>query len=79
MNPIDAIFEHGIFRPLQPVGLDEGTQVEVFVRSAPASVKFADRAVLPDFAKLQPHSGDTTLHISADRDNDNSTTVDCLS
>lgn len=68
MNPIDAIFEHGIFRPLTPVGLDEGTRVEVFVRYAPAGVKFAHRAVLSEFAEMQPRAGDTTQHISADRD-----------
>ena len=68
---IDAVFEHGVFRPLKPVGLDEGTQVEVTVRAAPAGMRFVNRVVLPEFAELQPLAGDTTRQISADRDGAN--------
>lgn len=65
---IDAVFEHGVFRPLIPVGFDEGTQVEVIVRSAPVGMRFANRVVLPEFAELRTFVGDTTQQISADRD-----------
>lgn len=68
---IDAVFEHGVFRPLTPVGFDEGTPVEVIVRAAPTVMRFADRVVLPEFAELRPLAGDTTRHISADRDGAN--------
>ena len=68
---IDAVFEHGVFRPLKPVGIDEGTRVEVTVRAAPAGTRFADRVLLPEFAELQPIAGDTTRQISADRDGAN--------
>ena len=37
-HPISAIFDAGVFRPLEPVDLAEGTQVQVQVpRSAEAS------------------------------------------
>lgn len=65
---IEAVFENGVFRPLIPVALDEGTQVEVTVRTAPAEMNFADRVLLPEFAELRPLAGDTTQQISADRD-----------
>ncbi len=66
---IDAVFEHGVFRPLTPVGFEEGTQVEVIVRAAPAGMRFANRVVLPEFAELRTFVGDTTQQISADRNN----------
>lgn len=65
---IDAVFEHGVFRPLKPVGCDEGTRVEVIVRTAPPAMRFANRVLLPEFAELRPLAGDTTRQISADRD-----------
>ena len=68
---IDAVFEHGVFRPLKPVGFDEGTQVEVIVRAVPTGLRFANRVVLPEFAELRPLVGDTTQQISADRDGAN--------
>lgn len=68
---IDAVFEHGVFRPLMPVGFDEGTPAEVIVRAVPSGTRFADRVVLPEFADLQPLAGDTTQQISADRDGTN--------
>lgn len=66
---VDAVFEQGVFRPLTPVGFEEAAQVELTVGAVPAaSRRFADRVVLPEFAQLQPRAGDTTRHISADRD-----------
>ena len=35
---IDAIYENGIFRPLSPVDLPEGTRVRVETAAAPADV-----------------------------------------
>lgn len=64
---IDAIFEQGVFRPLKPVGFDEGTQAVVTVCAATVGKRFADRVVLPEFSVLRSIAGDTTRQISADR------------
>jgi predicted DNA-binding antitoxin AbrB/MazE fold protein len=65
---IDAVFANGVFRPLIPVELDEGTPVQVTVRTVSAGGRFADRVMLQEFAELRPLAGDTTQQISADRD-----------
>ena len=65
---VDAVFEHGVIRPLKPIGLAEGTQVEVTVRTTATGIRFADRVLLPEFAALGPVSGDSTADVSADRD-----------
>jgi predicted DNA-binding antitoxin AbrB/MazE fold protein len=33
----DAIYEHGVFRPLEPVSLPDQTRVHLHVRAEPAS------------------------------------------
>jgi len=38
MSAIPAVFEHGIFRPLQPVELPEGTRVQIEVSAAQAPI-----------------------------------------
>lgn len=65
---IEAFFEQGMFRPLTPVEFDEGVRLEMTVRRVQAGRRFADRVLLPEFAALPPLAGDTTEHISADRD-----------
>jgi len=66
-TPIEAVFEHGVFRPLVPVDFDEGVRAEVTVHALPGGTRFADRRVLPEFAALAPLAGDSTGQISADR------------
>ena len=47
MTAIEAVYENGVFRPLQPVPLPEGARVEVFAsvsaRSRPAPHARRDR------------------------------------
>ncbi|HUQ69944.1 MAG TPA: antitoxin family protein [Planctomycetaceae bacterium] len=37
MNAIPAVFENGIFRPVDPIDIPEGTRVDVVVPAIPAS------------------------------------------
>lgn len=34
MSPIDAIYRHGVFEPLQPVNLQEGQRVRLSIEPA---------------------------------------------
>lgn len=36
MEPIEAIYEHGVFRPVQPVVLPESSRVQLQIVSKPA-------------------------------------------
>jgi hypothetical protein len=49
MDSIPAIFDAGVFRPLEPVDLADGTRAEVIPLSptAPASVSLAEAAQPP--------------------------------
>jgi predicted DNA-binding antitoxin AbrB/MazE fold protein len=42
---IAAKYEHGVFKPLQPVKMDEGTMVEVHVLSSAARLAEKSRSV----------------------------------
>ncbi|MGD9633290.1 MAG: antitoxin AF2212-like protein [Pirellulales bacterium] len=49
-EPIDAIFDHGVFRPLVPPALPDQARVRLTVQPAPAEV-----AAAADFeAELEP-------------------------
>jgi predicted DNA-binding antitoxin AbrB/MazE fold protein len=65
---IEAVFENGVFRPLIPVVLDDGTPAAVTVHTVPVGSRFADRVLLPEFAQLRHMGGDSSCQISLDRD-----------
>lgn len=47
---VDAIFDHGVFRPLQPVSFPEGTRVHLSVSQAPESESKSHRLMSPRLA-----------------------------
>ena len=68
MNPtISAIFENGIFRPLQPVDLDNGEEVEVILVKRTESNASDARAVINRIAEL-PLEGASDQFSGSDHD-----------
>lgn len=64
---VTAIFENGIIRPLQPVDLDNGEEVEVILlkKGEPSPVEAS--TILSDIADL-PLEGDSDAFSGADHD-----------
>lgn len=57
-HTIPAIFENGVFRPLQKVELDNGEAVEVILLDRTDKTPKRSREILTDIANL-PMEGDT--------------------
>jgi predicted DNA-binding antitoxin AbrB/MazE fold protein len=54
-----AAYEHGVLRPTVPVSLAEGTQVEVFIISKPATPDHRTPAeILAEIAAMPTSGGD---------------------
>ena len=49
---IQAIFDSGVFRPLEPVELAEGTQVEVQIPQAPVPAELSPEEVARQHAAI---------------------------
>jgi predicted DNA-binding antitoxin AbrB/MazE fold protein len=59
---VDAIFDHGVFRPLQPVSYPEGARVHLSVTQMPESGGRVDRLMSPKLANPE-QSTDFVLEI----------------
>lgn len=57
-HTIPAIFENGVFRPLQKVELDNGEEVEVILLDRTDTTPKRSREILTEIANL-PMEGDT--------------------
>ena len=60
MNRIQAIYENGVFRPIQKVDLEEGEKVEITIKMADETDPAAD------FSDIAVDSGITDLAINID-------------
>ena len=47
MNAVEAIYEKGVFRPIQKVDLEEGEKVEIVIKTKP---KKDSAEMIPDLA-----------------------------
>ena len=56
MSPIRAVFEGGLFRPLEPVDLPEGTRVEVVTSSQTRGMSAMDEVHSSDRPDLADES-----------------------
>ena len=66
---VEAIFEHGVFRPLEPVALDEGQKVVLSVETVtPAGDRSVDLAAWREvFAGLSAEEVDEVERLALDR------------
>jgi predicted DNA-binding antitoxin AbrB/MazE fold protein len=65
---IEAIYEHGVFRPTGPVEIAEGERVEIVVLSPERTAPPLAASILAEIAALPPESeGDETTARDHDR------------
>ena len=66
-HTIPAIFENGVFRPLQKVELDNGEEVEVILLDRADTTPKRSREILTEIANL-PMEGNTNGFSGEDHD-----------
>ena len=66
-HTIPAIFENGVFRPLQKVELDNGEEVEVILLDRADTTPKRSREILTEIANL-PMEGSTSGFSGEDHD-----------
>jgi predicted DNA-binding antitoxin AbrB/MazE fold protein len=60
MNTVEAIYEKGVFRPVQKVDLEEGEKVEIIIKIA------VEKDPAADFSDIAQETGITDLAVNID-------------
>lgn len=60
MNTVEAIYEKGVFRPVQKVDLEEGEKVEIIIKIA------VEKDAAEDFSDIAQETGITDLAVNID-------------
>jgi len=60
MNTVEAIYEKGVFRPVQKVDLEEGEKVEIIIKIS------VEKDPAADFSDIAQETGITDLAVNID-------------